>query len=751
MWDAACGECGGRQSEVAETRKTSLIAKQQESKKAYKSYDFATAINIGEQLIALRHPQLAKFTEWGRTFVDAVNEQRSRLLASVEERLQEARLHRQAFDYPAAIRAIESIPAPLQDSASQGLLFECRNNRDEGAKLLKVIADRIKVRDVEGLLPEVERAIEIQGKRADLQRLLAQLRAREEKRAERTSAQQSTGIAVSRSQEASFPKPEVPVRARRSPATRSFLGRLSAYANGTKVRVVAVIVSGVLCVAILFSMFGSKNRGTPTPRGSLGGKSTVSTSVASQRNPVPVEDVVKPPPATSTSKPPGIAPEVEPPAPESPGLTVIDRTTASYEGGRRKESTVRFSDGSSARIIVTQGIGEPSVTVYSSDNETPLRGTLACDISETSGRVVVTKDPSPPELKDPGIRVGATIEAISIENGRDLIPLPTGNDEDARCSRLRLLRGKPGTSGTLRFRPSRGDAVKQLKFTWATPSPKHPRNQPLRKEWTNYLGMSFVLVEPGEGTLGVLRGEPDESAHVVRLTRPILIAAQEVTQAEFQAVMGSNPSCYATDGAKGDVIESGVGDRLLKEANTAHHPVDSVSWDEANEFCRSLGDREGRTYRLPTEAEWEWVCRDRGAVVWTAFVPNDLWKETAWLHLIDGVIVRSPGPVGSRSPNDVGVYDMFGNVAEWCSDYYSPTYYAEAAIDPQGPTTGSKRVIRGGAFDTSPPSEIVHRTSLLPTERRLSVGFRVVVDLSKDVGKDATLRGIQAKYGIRPK
>jgi serine/threonine protein kinase/WD40 repeat protein len=182
VWDAVCGECGGRQSDVADTRQAALVKQQQQAKDAYKRYEFADAVAIGEQLASLRHPTLVKFAEWGRAFVTAANEQQSRLAASSAERLAEARSHRQAFDYAAAIRALESVPSRARDSEVLALLKECRSSRDESEKLLKAISERIKTKDIDGLSSLVEQAITLLGDRADLQRLREQLLSREAKR-----------------------------------------------------------------------------------------------------------------------------------------------------------------------------------------------------------------------------------------------------------------------------------------------------------------------------------------------------------------------------------------------------------------------------------------------------------------------------------------------------------------------------------------------------------------------------------------
>jgi formylglycine-generating enzyme required for sulfatase activity len=177
--------------------------------------------------------------------------------------------------------------------------------------------------------------------------------------------------------------------------------------------------------------------------------------------------------------------------------------------------------------------------------------------------------------------------------------------------------------------------------------------------------MKFVRIDPGSFKMGSQDYGP---VHEVTLSKGFYLQATEVTQTQWEAVMGANPSHF-----KGP-------DR----------PVERVSWDDAQEFLRRLNEREKDTrYRLPTEAEWEYACRAGGQEPDTA--PN--LDDVAWWGKNSK---NETHPVGQKKPNAWGLYDMRGNVMEWVQDGYGP-YSPEAQVDPQGPPSGRARVLRGGS------------------------------------------------------
>jgi formylglycine-generating enzyme required for sulfatase activity len=198
--------------------------------------------------------------------------------------------------------------------------------------------------------------------------------------------------------------------------------------------------------------------------------------------------------------------------------------------------------------------------------------------------------------------------------------------------------------------------------------------------FTNSIGMKFVLIPAGEFTMGSPENEQnrfrDEGPqHKVKITKPFYMQTTEVTQAQWKAVMGSNPSYF-----KGDDL-----------------PVEQVSWDDAQEFIKKLSTKEGVKYRLPTEAEWEYAYRAGSTTKYCFGDDESKLGEYAWYGENSD---SKTHPVGSKKPNAWGLYDMHGNVWEWCQDQYDGDYYRNSpAEDPQGPANGEDRVLRGGRWD----------------------------------------------------
>jgi formylglycine-generating enzyme required for sulfatase activity len=217
--------------------------------------------------------------------------------------------------------------------------------------------------------------------------------------------------------------------------------------------------------------------------------------------------------------------------------------------------------------------------------------------------------------------------------------------------------------------------------------------------------MKLVLIHPGKFMMGSPdseQGRRDDEGpqHEVEITKPFYMGATEVTQAQYEVVMGTNPSHF-----KGPT-----------------NPVDSVTWDEAAEFCRKLSEKTRKTARLPTAAEWEYACR-AGTKTRFSFGDSDsLLGDYAWCQSNSR---GKTNPVGQKKPNAWGLYDMHGNVAEWCADWYGP-YSSVASKDPQGAASGGGRVVRGGAGRDakSDPFRCASHSGHVPSRRLDIFGFR---------------------------
>jgi sulfatase modifying factor 1 len=304
---------------------------------------------------------------------------------------------------------------------------------------------------------------------------------------------------------------------------------------------------------------------------------------------------------------------------------------------------------------------------------------------------------------------------------------------------------------------------------------------------TNSIGMKLVMIPPGEFMMGAVEDfaatvkrfpyareswlEGEFPRHRVRITRPFYLGVYEVTLGQFLTFY--HAAKYKLDSERDGRENWGYDARnkLVKSRSfsawspgwqqTYNHPVVYVTWNDATAFCDWLSQKEGRTYRLPTEAEWEYACRAGTTSLY--YNGNDPEKLTQvanvadatahehWpnVHLVtitakekkknlkipfpflstrDGYAYTAP--VGSFRPNPFGIYDAHGNVWEWCSDYYSRDYYSQSpAEDPTGPEQGKEHVLRGGGwYNVAVRVRSSDRSSAAPDRRFYMWGFRVIAE-----------------------
>jgi formylglycine-generating enzyme required for sulfatase activity len=284
------------------------------------------------------------------------------------------------------------------------------------------------------------------------------------------------------------------------------------------------------------------------------------------------------------------------------------------------------------------------------------------------------------------------------------------------------------------------------------------RSLGLAKEITNSIGMKLILIPAGEFMMGSPEGdkgrESDEHPHRVRITKPFYLGAHEVTLGQFlEFYHRANYKTEAERDGKGGWGYTGDRESPFKQSpeyvawnsgfpQTKDHPVVNVSWNDAVAFCEWLGRKEGKTYRLPTEAEWEYACRagtttryyfgdDSEGLVRAGNVRDMTTKATfpGWTTESgsDGYVFTAP--VGRFQPDPFGLYDMHGNVWEWCADWAGGDYYQSSPVDdPTGPASGSFRESRGGSWYDAPGScRAANRNCSSPDYRSFNLGFRVAL------------------------
>lgn len=290
-------------------------------------------------------------------------------------------------------------------------------------------------------------------------------------------------------------------------------------------------------------------------------------------------------------------------------------------------------------------------------------------------------------------------------------------------------------------------------------------------EFTNSIGMKFVLIPPGEFMMG---STPEETAPAMRLanndhwrqcvagespkhqavlTQPFYLGVYEATQAEYERVMGQNPSHFAATGA---------GANAVLNLDTSKHPVESVSWVGAAEFAAKLSKLEklqpfysidgdavttldGRGYRLPSEAEWEFACRAGTTTKYSNGDDDQALLNAAW---VPANSQRRTHPVGQLQANAFGLFDMHGNAWEWVQDAWQEGYYEQfaerPAVDPRGPSADASRVLRGGGWahhvsHCRSPARLYDRS----TNRNANIGFRLALPpgaVQQAAAKDASLQ-----------
>lgn len=279
-----------------------------------------------------------------------------------------------------------------------------------------------------------------------------------------------------------------------------------------------------------------------------------------------------------------------------------------------------------------------------------------------------------------------------------------------------------------------------------------------KKVVSNSIGMKLVRLAAGEFLMGSPESDTDAIAdekpqHKVKITKPFLMGQYTVTVGEFRRFI--KDTNYQTAADQSGIYRTIRPDGKIEPGNagqnwenigfpiTDRHPVCCVDFDDCVEFCKWLSKKEMKTYRLPTEAEWEYACRAGTTTRWSCGDNKDeLIKHANIVYDTFPTFARENGPktngmgwmfmapVGEFHANPWGLHDMHGNLWQWCSDRYAEGYYKDAPLaDPTGPAAGDVRVIRGGTWSRGPLDCRSANRFGLSGATSLSVGFRIVCEL----------------------
>ena len=231
----------------------------------------------------------------------------------------------------------------------------------------------------------------------------------------------------------------------------------------------------------------------------------------------------------------------------------------------------------------------------------------------------------------------------------------------------------------------------------------------VRTYYANGVSFQMVEVRGGTFTMGATAEQGNDVLYLEKPTHQVTLSSYsigktEVTQELWEAVMGSNPSYFYN----------------------SNLPVEQVSWEDCQAFITKLNALTGKTFRLPTEAEWEFAARGGSNSQGFKYSGSNTVDDVAW-HRDNSS--DKPHPVATKAPNELGIYDMSGNVWEWCNDWFSDSYYTSASqTNPTGPNSGSYRVRRGGSWSCSAGNcRVSLRNYDSPAYRNYDLGLRLAL------------------------
>ncbi|HQU41564.1 MAG: hypothetical protein B7Z73_07375 [Planctomycetia bacterium 21-64-5] len=450
-----------------------------------------------------------------------------------------------------------------------------------------------------------------------------------------------------------------------------------------------------------------------------------------------------------------------------------DSATEAYVGNRPPRRGLKIAAAAAAFVLLAGVViviknrkGEVVATVEVKPSDEGEQATADTEPSDSVGNGVPSGPRGVPRTSQAADKVAPTLRGGDSVAEGDRLALPSRSAGSTvapatAASASRLARPTvpqnaawPPDAPPPAIAPFDEDQAEKYQHAWAD-------YLKLPLQYTNSVGMKFILIPPGEFNMGSTPEEIEEALkpvdpndkhwqecikseaprHKVVLTRPIYLGVHEVTQKEYETVMGQNPSFFAKTNPDEKVAKQVAG------LDTTNHPVETVSWNDAAEFCAKLSKQEelkpfyfragetitplkGAGYRLPTEAEWEFACRaGTDTRFWSGDKEQDL-VSAGWYVSNSGERTHEAEELGE---NPFGLFDVHGNVWEWVEDSWEPTFYKrftdKPAVNPKCPfSAGARRVIRGGNWRyLASLCRSAYRGASDPSIRNNVIGFRVVL------------------------
>ncbi|HBJ36770.1 MAG TPA: hypothetical protein DDZ51_18850 [Planctomycetaceae bacterium] len=684
IWDQYCGNCGSNQNDLVKERLAELSDRQADAIRELNAYDYESAIAIATEIRDQSDPRLGHYREWSEQFIEDVQSQQTQQWDRINSLVDEALTHEAAFDYPAAIHALLQVPEPLREVTTSrwpdGIashLSRVKDKLSECKRLELHISQCIAAKKLTGLLKDVESLHALRPDRADVITIKDKLVARRENL--RAVCDQA------------YAEAQRLFAAQDYDACLKEFGKIDAdFADSSIMKMIGEVQARRSRLSQL--------------------RQIISHAVA-------------------TKAPEGLLPKVNEALEikaDAPDLRKLQEQLLKREERLSALNQIETLDRNVHTRRLSKAIAVIAATIlfgvlfagtfkllkdsgYKDSSRQITGESVPRDTNEPTSPVPEVDLPTPPAKYSsfPSLKESGEVSTTW--------PLSSKNDSD-RSKSVEVEGFSDRKQSSLQappipIAPFSENEAKSHQAAWAA-----YLDQPV--EFTNSIGMKLKLIPAGTFMMGSPESEEErrdnETRHRVTLTKPYHLGTTEVTQGQWESVMGTTlwkGQMYVQEGSN----------------NAATY----VSWDDAVEFCRRLSAKEGRTYRLPTEAEWEYACRAGKTTAYSFGDDAAQLSEYGWWGGIDGngnsQAEQYAHAVGLKRANAFGLYDMHGNVWEWCSDWYGD-YPASAQVDPLGAAPGSERVFRGGGWDHNVwGCRSAFRMWSAPGYRSFYLGFRLAL------------------------
>jgi sulfatase modifying factor 1 len=666
MWEGVCGSCGTKQDSLIEEAKEGLQRKHDEAEQFLNELKFTDALKAASVIGEQNDLRLQQFTAWHEEFSARIESSRTSEHARLEELLEEALAHEQAYDYEAGLQTLTQVAPSLKQTTVTG-------NKDTAAKIANrlstqqsrlkelegIARERVSKREIADLLPIVNELLTLKPDHPEGQKLKRQL--------EKRTLLLETEFELAQLEFDSF--------------------------------------NDQACVEIVkklgpFNELPSKHlelrkRTLERLEQVEQLKSEFSTFADDDAEAFPIlEEYLRLRPGHQ-----GAMKRLER---LRPGYSAI----ASNRQQERRTSTTIKALIAIALLLVLFGVGvgiKGSMDAAALEiNETEIREFFADGNYQTA----LVLDPDNTDALAMKKRAYKLRQALAYGDYHKVLGLDPGNIEG-----LRLQAAAEEKAAAERAAMEKAVADKAAASEKAAILARAPI--------TNTIGMKLKGIPAGTFTMGSPESEADrevnETQHKVTISKAFYMQTTEVTQGQWQALMATEPW---------------KGKSFVNEGD--NYPAVYVSWDDAVAYCEKLSEKESVTYRLPTEAEWEYACRAGTETRWSFGNDEKALGDYAWYREnADDIDEKYAHQVELKKPNAFELYDMHGNVWEWCHDYFEEDYYKQSPEkDPTGPTSGSSRVFRGGSWrHDSRYTRSADRLWYDAVNRNYNNGFRLVREL----------------------